>query len=131
MRLGINTFLFTSPFNNESTKLFPQFKKWGFETVEIAIEDPSHIDPQHVKAELDKNKLACGSVLRLPRAGPGFARNARAAADWHGVHAEDHRPDGRARVPKPDRPGLLLRGPRGRRAARRIQAAVEDGRPQS
>jgi D-psicose/D-tagatose/L-ribulose 3-epimerase len=62
MRLGINTFLFTSPFNNESTKLFPQFKKWGFETVEIAIEDPSHIDPQHVKAELDKNKLACGSV---------------------------------------------------------------------
>jgi D-psicose/D-tagatose/L-ribulose 3-epimerase len=62
MRLGINTFLFTSPFNNESTKLFPQFKKWGFETVEIAIEDPSHIDPAHVKAELDKNKLACGSV---------------------------------------------------------------------
>jgi D-psicose/D-tagatose/L-ribulose 3-epimerase len=62
MRLGINTFLFTSPFNNESTKLFPQFKKWGFETVEIAIEDPSHIDPAHVKAELDKNKLACGSI---------------------------------------------------------------------
>ncbi len=62
MRLGINTFLFTSPFTNESTKLFPQFKKWGFQTVEIAIEDPSHIDPAHVKAELDKYKLACGSV---------------------------------------------------------------------
>jgi D-psicose/D-tagatose/L-ribulose 3-epimerase len=62
MRFGINTFLFISPFTNESTKLFPQFKKWGFQTVEIAIEDPSHIDPAHVKAELDKNKLACGSV---------------------------------------------------------------------
>ena len=62
MRLGINTFLFTSPFNNESTKLFPQFRKWGFQTVEIAIEDPSHIDPAYIKAELDKNKLACGSV---------------------------------------------------------------------
>jgi D-psicose/D-tagatose/L-ribulose 3-epimerase len=62
MRFGINTFLFTSPFNNASTKLFPQFRKWGFDTVEIAIEDPSHIDPAHVKAELDKNKLACGSV---------------------------------------------------------------------
>jgi D-psicose/D-tagatose/L-ribulose 3-epimerase len=62
MRLGINTFLFTSPFNDESTRLFPKFKKWGFETVEIAIEDPSHINPAHVKAELDKNKLACGSV---------------------------------------------------------------------
>jgi len=62
MRLGINTFLFTSPFTNESTKLFPQFKKWGFETVEIPVEDPAHIDPAHVKAELDKNGLVCGSV---------------------------------------------------------------------
>jgi D-psicose/D-tagatose/L-ribulose 3-epimerase len=31
MRLGINTFLFISPFTNESVKLFPTFKKWGFE----------------------------------------------------------------------------------------------------
>ncbi len=62
MRLGINTFLFTSPFTNESTKLFKQFKKWGFQSVEIPIEDPSHIDPAHVKRELDKNGLVCGSV---------------------------------------------------------------------
>ena len=62
MRLGINTFLFTSPFTNASTKLFPTFKKWGFETVEIPIEDPSHIDPAHVKRELEKQGLVCGSV---------------------------------------------------------------------
>ncbi|MBI4662462.1 MAG: sugar phosphate isomerase/epimerase [Verrucomicrobia bacterium] len=62
MRLGINTFLFTSPFTNKSTSLFPQFKKWGFETVEIPIEDPSHIDPAFVKAQLDKHGLVCGSV---------------------------------------------------------------------
>src|ERR1051326_745452 len=62
MRIGINTFLFTSPFTNESTKLFPQFKRWGFDTVEIPVEDPSHIDPAHVKRELDKHKLVCGSV---------------------------------------------------------------------
>ena len=62
MRLGINTFLFTSPFTNESTKLFKTFKQWGFDTVEIPIEDPSHIDPAFVKAELDENGLACGSV---------------------------------------------------------------------
>jgi D-psicose/D-tagatose/L-ribulose 3-epimerase len=62
MRFGINTFLFTSPFTNESTKLFPTFKKWGFETVEIAIEDPVHIDSGYVKAELDKAGLVCGSV---------------------------------------------------------------------
>jgi D-psicose/D-tagatose/L-ribulose 3-epimerase len=62
MRFGINTFLFTSPFTNESTKLFGQFKRWGFDTVEIAIEDPSHIEPGHVKRELDRHGLACGSV---------------------------------------------------------------------
>ena len=62
MRFGINTFLFTSPFTNESTKLFKKFKAWGFQTVEIAIEDISHIDPAYVKAQLDKNGLACGSV---------------------------------------------------------------------
>ncbi len=61
MRFGINTFLFTSPFTNESTKLFKKFKAWGFQTVEIAIEDISHIDPAYVKAQLDKNGLACGS----------------------------------------------------------------------
>jgi D-psicose/D-tagatose/L-ribulose 3-epimerase len=62
MRFGINTFLFTSPFTNASTALFPQFKKWGFQTVEIAVENPSDFDPAYVKAELDKNKLACGSA---------------------------------------------------------------------
>ncbi len=62
MRIGINTFLFTSPFTNDSTKLFKQFKRWGFDTVEIPVEDLSHIDPVHVRRELDKNGLACGSV---------------------------------------------------------------------
>ncbi len=62
MRIGINTFLFTSPFTNESTKFFKSFKRWGFDTVEIPIEDPSHIDHAHVKRELDKNGLVCGSV---------------------------------------------------------------------
>ncbi|MGA2865840.1 MAG: sugar phosphate isomerase/epimerase [Verrucomicrobiota bacterium] len=62
MRFGINTFLFTSPFTNQSTKLFRQFKQWGFDTVEIPIEDPSHIDAAQVKSELDKQGLACGSV---------------------------------------------------------------------
>ncbi|HTL56282.1 MAG TPA: sugar phosphate isomerase/epimerase [Candidatus Limnocylindrales bacterium] len=62
MRFGINTFLFTSPFTNDSTKLFPKFKRWGFQSIEIPIEDPSHIDPAHVKRELDKNALVCGTA---------------------------------------------------------------------
>lgn len=62
MRFGINTFLFTSPFTNASTRLFPKFKRWGFDSVEIPIEDPSHVDPAHIKRELDRHGLVCGSV---------------------------------------------------------------------
>jgi D-psicose/D-tagatose/L-ribulose 3-epimerase len=62
MRLGLNTFLFTSPFTNASTKLFKQFKQWGFESVEIPLEDPGHIDPAHVKRELARHGLVCGSI---------------------------------------------------------------------
>ncbi|HEX3717191.1 MAG TPA: sugar phosphate isomerase/epimerase [Verrucomicrobiae bacterium] len=62
MKLGINTFLFASPFTDKHSKLFAQFKKWSFDTVEIPIEDPSHIDPARVKRELGKHGLVCGSV---------------------------------------------------------------------
>jgi D-psicose/D-tagatose/L-ribulose 3-epimerase len=69
MRLGINTFLFTSPFTTQSTRLFPTFKKWGFKSIEIPVEDPSHIEPARVKRELDKHGLVCGSVCACM--GPG------------------------------------------------------------
>jgi D-psicose/D-tagatose/L-ribulose 3-epimerase len=69
MRFGINTFLFTSPFTTQSAKLFPTFKKWGFDTVEIPIEATDHIDPHKIKAALDKTGLACGSVCAV--VGPG------------------------------------------------------------
>jgi D-psicose/D-tagatose/L-ribulose 3-epimerase len=62
MRFGINTFLFTSPFTTKSVGLFKNFKKWGFDSAELAIEDPSHIDPVRVKEALDENGLVCGSV---------------------------------------------------------------------
>ncbi len=62
MRYGINSFLFTSPFTNKSTSLFKTFKQWGFDSVEIPVEDPSHIDPAVVKRALDKSGLVCGSV---------------------------------------------------------------------
>ena len=68
MRFGINTFLFACPFTNRSTKLFPQFQRWGFDSVEIAIENPAHIDPAFVKARLEWHGLVCGSVT--PCLGP-------------------------------------------------------------
>ena len=69
MRFGINSFLFTSPFTTKSTSLFPKFKKWGFDTVEIPIEAPEHIDSVKVRKALDKHGLACGSVCACM--GPG------------------------------------------------------------
>ncbi len=68
MRFGINTFLFASPFTNASTRLFRRFKDWGFESVEIAIEELTHIDPAFVKDQLDRHGLVCGSVT--PCLGP-------------------------------------------------------------
>ncbi len=62
MIFGINTFLFTSPFTNDSTSLFPQFKAWGFDSVEIAVEHESHIDPVYIKSELDSHGLVCGTL---------------------------------------------------------------------
>ncbi|MCI0535755.1 MAG: sugar phosphate isomerase/epimerase, partial [Verrucomicrobiales bacterium] len=68
IRFGINTFLFTSPFTNASTRLFPRFKRWGFESVEIPVEDLAHIDPGYVRDRLVENGLVCGSVT--PCLGP-------------------------------------------------------------
>ncbi len=62
MKFGINTFLFTSPFTNDSTSLFPQFKAWGFDSVEIAVEHESDIDPSFIKSELDRHGLVCGTL---------------------------------------------------------------------
>jgi D-psicose/D-tagatose/L-ribulose 3-epimerase len=85
MRFGINSFLFTSPFTTESASLFPTFKKWGFDTVEIPIEDPSHIDPVAVRAALDKAGLACGSICACMGPGRDFrgtAEEQKTAMDY-------------------------------------------------
>jgi len=62
MKFSINTVLFVSPFTNADTRLFKQFKKWGYDAVELLVEGPAHIDPVVVKRELDHCSLACGSV---------------------------------------------------------------------
>lgn len=85
MRFGINTFLFTSPFTTESVKLFPQFKKWGFDTVEIPVEAPEHIDPAKVKAAADKHGLAIGSLCLCMGPGRdlrGTKADQKAASDY-------------------------------------------------
>lgn len=77
MRFGVNTFLFASPFTNDSTKWFKTFKSWGFDSVEIAVEHESHIDPSYVKEELDRYGLASGTLCGA--FGPG--RDLRGTSD--------------------------------------------------
>jgi D-psicose/D-tagatose/L-ribulose 3-epimerase len=87
MRFGINTFLFSCPFTDASTRLLPKFKKWGFDSVEISVEDFAHLDPERLKAQLNEHGLVCGSVtpclgadkdlrgtLRQQRAGVEFMK---------------------------------------------------------
>ncbi len=76
MRIGINSFLFVSPFTTASVKLFPKFKKWGFDTVELPIESPEHIDPAKVRAAADKAGLAIGTVCACMGPGRDFRGSA-------------------------------------------------------
>jgi D-psicose/D-tagatose/L-ribulose 3-epimerase len=85
MRFGINTFLFSCPFTDASTRLFSRFKKWGFESVEISVEEFAHLDPERFKAQLSRHGLVCGSVT--PCLGPdkdlrGTPRQQRAGVEF-------------------------------------------------
>jgi D-psicose/D-tagatose/L-ribulose 3-epimerase len=81
MNFSINTVLFVSPFTTADTRRFKQFKQWGFDAVELLIEDPAHIDPALVKRALGRNNLVCGSIAaainpqRDLRGSPASQRN--------------------------------------------------------
>ncbi len=64
VRFGASTWLWTSPFNADTLKIFPKIKKMGFDVVEIPIEDPALIDVHAVKKALVDNGLnpvICGA----------------------------------------------------------------------
>jgi D-psicose/D-tagatose/L-ribulose 3-epimerase len=68
MRFGINTFLFCAPFTNASVRLFPKFRRWGFETVELPMDRSTPLDSAMIKDHLDRCGLVCGSMT--PCLGP-------------------------------------------------------------
>lgn len=64
IRYGVSTWLWQSPFTNESVALFPKIKAMGFDMVEIPVEDPELIDGVLVKEALLANGLeaiVCGA----------------------------------------------------------------------
>jgi D-psicose/D-tagatose/L-ribulose 3-epimerase len=61
---GVSTWLWTSPFNRETIALFPKIKSYGYDAVEIPVEDPSLIDLDLVKkalADEELNAIICGA----------------------------------------------------------------------
>ena len=62
MIFGINTFLFQSPFTTKDFSLLTKFKQWGFDSVEIALENASDINVPELKKILAGNDLVCGSM---------------------------------------------------------------------
>lgn len=77
MKFGINTFLFTAPFTDGSVSLFPKFKAWGFDSVEIALENASDINPAKVREALDEHQLTCNSICAAMGSGRDFRGSQR------------------------------------------------------
>lgn len=62
--IGINGWVWTAPFNNDSLGLLKKAAKLGFDTIELPLEDPSFLDARKVKAALDDTGLkavVCGA----------------------------------------------------------------------
>lgn len=69
LKIGVNTFLLTSPFTSEQTDIFKQFKTWGADAVEIALEDAAHVDAEAINNGLAEHGVTCSSICAAM--GPG------------------------------------------------------------
>ncbi|MHC4181928.1 MAG: sugar phosphate isomerase/epimerase family protein [Planctomycetota bacterium] len=65
MKYGINTFLFTYPFNNRSIRLFTDFKKMGFDGVEITLNNKGDFNYKEALKVLKDNSLKCCSICGI------------------------------------------------------------------
>jgi D-psicose/D-tagatose/L-ribulose 3-epimerase len=64
MLFGASTFIWTSPFSNETLSLIDHAKRLGFDILEICIEDPDTIDPLSILSRLQRAGLkatVCGA----------------------------------------------------------------------
>lgn len=81
IKLGVSTWLWTSPFSTETILLFPKIKEMGYDVVEIPVEDPSLIDIEKLKEALRQHGLeavicgAFGPSRDLTHDDPAFHQN--------------------------------------------------------
>lgn len=78
VKFGVSTWLWTSPFSKDTLTLLPKIKSYGYDVVEIPVEDPSLIDIKEVKRALADNELeavicgAFGTSRDLTNEDPSF-----------------------------------------------------------
>jgi len=59
MRLGANTWIWTSPFSTEDVSLIHKIAEIGFDIAEVAIEDPSLVDTAILKRTVREAGVSC------------------------------------------------------------------------
>ncbi|MEJ7708756.1 MAG: hypothetical protein WKF84_02605 [Pyrinomonadaceae bacterium] len=55
--IGINSWVWSSPFTTESTDIMFKAAEMGFNSFTIAVEDPSLIEPDIIKSALEQTNL--------------------------------------------------------------------------
>jgi D-psicose/D-tagatose/L-ribulose 3-epimerase len=64
MRIGASTFIWVSPFSAEELDLIDRIKSFGFDLIEICVEDPATIDTALIRRRLEDAQLGvtvCGA----------------------------------------------------------------------
>jgi D-psicose/D-tagatose/L-ribulose 3-epimerase len=64
MRYGASTFIWVSPFSNRTLDLIDRVKEFGFDLIEICVEDPDTIDSSAIRPRAKKAELSvtiCGA----------------------------------------------------------------------
>jgi D-psicose/D-tagatose/L-ribulose 3-epimerase len=57
MKIGVNSFLFSSPFTTKETGLYQKVARMGFEVFEMAVEDPELINAAEARINLERYQL--------------------------------------------------------------------------
>jgi D-psicose/D-tagatose/L-ribulose 3-epimerase len=64
MRFGASTFIWASPFSNDTLDLVDKVARIGFDLIEICVEDPATIDTRAIRSRADAAKIGttvCGA----------------------------------------------------------------------
>lgn len=62
--LGLSTFVLASPFTDKDLRVLNKVRRWGYDLVEVCIEDPGALTPEAVRAAADGEGLSvliCGA----------------------------------------------------------------------